>query len=89
MVYHFSHMKIEHTVNAMADRYIASQLIMISHDSLAQYWEVEPIVSDPLCCANSLRRISVMYPPMLGLILITIFISNIVWIRGQHISHKG
>lgn len=27
-----------------ADRYIASQLIMISHDSLAQYWEVRPAI---------------------------------------------
>lgn len=25
---------------SLADRYTASQLIMISHDSLAQYWEV-------------------------------------------------
>lgn len=29
---------------SFADRYIASQLIMISHDSLAQYWEVRPAI---------------------------------------------
>lgn len=28
----------------LADRYVASQLIMISHDSLAQYWEVRSTI---------------------------------------------
>ena len=31
------------------DRFIPSQLIMISHDALAQYWEVRLVLLSHLC----------------------------------------
>jgi len=45
------------------DRFIPSQLIMISHDTLAQYWEVCWPTSDYECLpADSLIRILDIFP---------------------------
>lgn len=44
LIYAFPAGKHKVLTKSLADRYIASQLIMISHNSLAQYWEVRPAI---------------------------------------------
>ena len=59
--------------NFRHDRFIPSQLILISHDTLAQYWEVSITCLRSYCASVDItHRTSAIFPSTKGLTLMTI-----------------